>query len=305
MPFTFHILPIASLGVLDFNLPLLKNFGSLPRVLIINNLHGDELTGYYILQKLLSEFVDFKNQITIIPSANPLGLIQRTRFVPLDYVDLNRDYPNPPQAQGATSVLREKLIQLAAEHDVIIDLHTFMRPCFSAGLLLPQANEKNNDLVKRCLSVAAVDIIIKMNVDNAEKRVESSLGIYLIKQYGKVVISLEYPPIRQIKNDAELNNLADGLHNIFRIIAGDNISPAAVKPVFERQKIMSPATGLFIQSKSLGDKITAGDLIGTLINPKDLKLTSVSSPFTGVVTEIADRQLYIFGEKLVTIGKPS
>jgi predicted deacylase len=129
------------------------------------------------------------------------------------------------------------------------------------------------------------------------------LGIYLIKQYGKIVIPLEYPPIRQIKNDDELNKLTNGLRNILAVVSGDKTSPSTMVPIFERQMVMSPTTGLFVPLKLLGDKISVGDSIGLLINPKNLKSTTVVAPFSGVIIEMADRQLYIFGEKLATIGR--
>lgn len=304
MNLTQQSLPIANLGMFDLTLPLLKGGAGRPRILIINNLHGDELTGYYILEKLLPNLSDLAGQLTIVLSANPLGLIKRARFMPIDNADPNRGYPNPPQSRGLTGALRETLLKLASEHDVIIDLHTFMRPCLSAGLLLAQATAQNNDLAKRCLAAANLEIIIKIDAAENEKRLESSLGNYLIKQHNKLVIPLEYPPIRQIDNEATLVNFASGLKRVLEIINQDKkefILPSL--PIFKRQQIISSSTGLFIPSLKLRDKVSINQPIGFMIDPKNLISAPIISPYAGIITEIADRQLYIFGEKLATVGK--
>lgn len=305
MQFISKKISVAPLGVLDYALPVLTTGNSGPRVLIINNLHGDELTGYFVLEQLLSLLPEKINgTINIIVSANPLGLIHRQRFLPIDNVDPNRDYPNNNSSRGIVSALREKLSNFALKHDFIIDLHTFSKPCLSAGLLLPQADKKKDILIRRCLDVSNMDIAIKMNVNGVEKRVGSALGVYLIQQ-GKPFLVLEYNPIRQIDEENILVNYAQGLINIFSVLGlvkqDKNLNNSLM--LFERQHLISSNTGLFVPQKKLGEKIEINEVIGYLINLKNFNRLPVVSPYKGIVTEIADRQLYLYGDKLATIGK--
>lgn len=296
---------IASLGTFDLSLPIIRAGSGSPRVLIINNMHGDELTGFYILEKFINELPDIiRGSITIVTTANPLGLIHRQRFVPLDEEDINRGYPPPPKARGIGAACKKILIDMGLKHDIIIDLHTFTRPCLSAGLLLQQNNQENSAMVKNMLSSINTDIILSMDIKGEEKRVENSYGIYMIGQ-GKVFVAIEYPPIRQV-TDSQISRYADGLMralSIAKILPGQIDSDIHAPPVFERQQIISCSTGLFAPAKNLGEEIKINDTMGDIINIKTLEKKQVLSPYNGKLTEIADRQLFRFGDKLATVGK--
>lgn len=305
MKFNSKKISIASLGVVDFSLPILSAGENGPRVLIINNLHGDELTGFFVLEKLLSLLPEkIKGTLNIVTSANPLGLIHRQRFLPFDEVDLNRGYPTAQSARGLAGVFREKLTNLAVQHDFIIDLHTFPKPCLSAGMLLKQADLNKDVLVQKCLDAANVDTIINVNTKGGEKRVESALGIHLIEK-GKMFFVLEYNPIRQIQQDEILIRYAHGLVNILSVLGliVHDVSFNKNLPLIERQHLISNDTGLFVPQKKLGEQIRVNEVIGFLINPKNLSKSPIVCPFDGLISEIADRQLYLQGDKLATIGK--
>ncbi|MAG28975.1 hypothetical protein CL632_02420 [bacterium] len=301
---TINQLLIAPLGVFDLSLPVIRFGTGSPRVLIINNLHGNELTGFYVLEKLVSNLPkDVKGSLTILLSANPLGLIHKQRFLPLDNIDLNRGYPNPPQARGINSKLKEELVKLGLEHDIILDLHTFMRPCLSAALLLPH-RKTDQQKVKKYLSTLNTEIIIPMNIKQQEKRVESSLGIHLIKQ-GKIFLAAEYPPVRCI-TEKQITHYQQGLKNLLQTIgvfADKKTSTTQCPPMLERQQVIGSCTGLFTPKQDIGAKVNMNDLLGDFIDIKTLSKTPLISPFSGILTELADREFYIYGEKMATIGK--
>lgn len=305
MHFISTKLPIISLGAIELSLPILSAGTNTPRILIINNLHGDELTGFYVLEKLIGLLPkNIKGSLNIITSANPLGLANRQRLIPLNNTDPNRGYPNRPQTRGITSALRSELTKIAMQHDFIIDLHTFMKPCLSAGLLMTQASEKNNNLIKQCINVSNVDAILKINTAGMEKKINSALGFFLIKQK-KLFLALEYNPIRQISNNDAINKFAHGLLNILSTFGtvDQKINITKNLPTYERQQQIFSDTGLFIPQKKLGENINTNETIGFLINPSNLKRSAIPSLFEGTITEIADRQFYLFGDKIATIGK--
>ncbi|MCX8184893.1 MAG: succinylglutamate desuccinylase/aspartoacylase family protein [Sulfolobales archaeon] len=99
--------------------------GGSPRVLITAAIHGDEVTGAYTAYKLInylktSERV--KGTVTVVPVVNVLGFIARTRFNPIDYVDMNRVFP-----EGAGSLTTRKIVrfiwEIASSSDYVLDLH--------------------------------------------------------------------------------------------------------------------------------------------------------------------------------------
>ena len=286
-------------------MPVLRFGSDRPKVLIINNMHGDEVSGFYVLEKLVSLLPEkFSGTLTIIPSANPLGLIHRQRFVPLDEEDLNRGFPPPPKARGVSAAYKHTLIQLGHAHDFIIDLHTFVLPCLEAGLFLPQSSEKNTALVKRFLQALDPETVFSMDIKREEQREASALGVYMIAQ-GKPFVAIEYPPVRQI-NEEFIALLADNLFHALSSLSSGNASsctPSKEIHLFERQQVISQSTGLFVPTRKLRDEIKINDVIGCMIDSVSLAREEIHSPYQGTLTEIADRQLWRFGEKLATVGK--
>lgn len=300
------IIKITDLAVFDLSLPIIQFGSGVPKVLIINNMHGDELSGFYILEKLLNILPDkIIGEVSIITSANPLGLIQKQRLAPFETIDLNRGYPNPPKARGVSAAIKSKLLKFSLMHDFIIDIHAFAKPCLAAVLALPQANDANQSLLHKCSTVAGTEIIIAMDFNAEEKRVASALGAHLIQQ-GKFFLAFEYPPLHCL-NEEKIIRYADGFKNMLTVLgvasSSELVSPKHQPSVFERQQILSEHSALFIPEVKLGAIIKFGERLGQMIDIKSLIRMSIFSPYEGVVIEIAGRGFFLFGEKLATIGK--
>ncbi|MBU0545938.1 succinylglutamate desuccinylase/aspartoacylase family protein [Patescibacteria group bacterium] len=299
-------LHIANLGVIDVALPVIQIGSGNPKALVINNMHGNELTGFYVLEKLMSILPDkILGSIDIITTANPLGLLHKQRTAPFDGADLNRGYPIPQKARGVSPAIQEKLAGLVMDHDLIIDLHTFMRPCLSAALALKQSSEANQTLLSQILQTLNTEIVINMDPGGEEKRVNSALGFYAIGQ-NIFFVAIEYPPI-QCVNDEQIDAYSQGLKqalSVAGVLGGQNIIDQHNHLMcFERQQIISRQSGLFEPLKKLGEEIKAGEAFGRIIDIKTLSSDPICSPYSGKIIEISGRQFYMYGEKLATIGK--
>ncbi|GEM_PF-3146758 len=297
---------IASLGSFDLELPILQCGEGSPKLLIINNLHGNELTGFYVLERFLANLENIQGTLTVITTANPLGLLHKQRLLPLDFTDLNRGYPPLNKERGIQVALKEKLIELGMAHDIIFDLHTFLRPSLSAGLLLEQANESHQKTAETIMRVLGTDMIFKMNISGSEeKRVASAFDTFMTRS-GKLTVVVEYVPVRQATSQM-IHEYAEGLDHALAILGltGKKVDLEQFPPkaLYERQQIISRKTGLFIPEKNLGDEIHEGDTLGFIMDVQNLQKEPLESPYDGMLTEIAGRELYVFGEKLVTIGK--
>ncbi len=297
---------IASMGGFDLNIPILHYGSGSPSLLIINNLHGNEISGFYILEKLLEKLPPLKGSLTIVTSANPLGAINKHRLLPFDFIDLNRGYPPANKERGINVVLKEKLIKLGLAHDIIVDLHTFVRPSLSAGLLLQQQSPVQQELVEKCIRVLGTETVIEINTAlSEEKRVASALGSYLI-EHGKTSFVIEYPPVSQLSTDS-IEHYSEGLRRMLAVtgVSTESIDMSAysMPRIFRRQQIISRNTGLFMPTRKLNDEIKINDMLGYILDIKTLGKEPLLSPYRGQLLELADRQMYIFGEKLATIGE--
>ncbi len=295
---------VASLGAFNLEMPIIQFGSGSPKLLIVNNLHGNELTGFYALERFIETIPqDMRGTMTIIPTANPLGLLQKHRLLPLDFVDLNRGYPPAAKERGFHVAVRNVLTTLADQHDIILDIHTFLRPCLSAGLIFHQANEKNERLLRQCLDVLGTDSLIEIDAQGSEeKRVRSAFGFYMIER-GKLAFSIEYPPITYTSVD-QIQEYARGLVRLLSVLgmSTNKIEVSRVLPIYRRQQMMSPKTALFIPKMNLNHKVRVGDTLGLLLDVTTLTSEPLISQYDGVLIEIAARQFYVCGEKLVTIG---
>jgi len=96
-----------------------------PRVLVTAGVHGDEVTGVYSAYRLV-EFLEglrvFSGSVVVVPVVNVLGFVARTRFNPVDFVDMNRVFPD-----GAGSSVSRGLVRavwgLAESSNYVLDLH--------------------------------------------------------------------------------------------------------------------------------------------------------------------------------------
>jgi predicted deacylase len=301
----YNKIHIASLGNINLDLPVIQVGKGKPKVIIVNNVHGNEQSGFYVLEKFLKLLPgNIKGAITIVSSANPLGLINRSRLTSVDSVDLNRGYPAFYKERGVSSLIKDKLIEIGMAHDVIFDIHSFNNPCLSAGIIIEQKNLKNKKIMNKSLQVLNTDISISLAENSEEKRVASSYTAYLASQ-GKIAFGVEYPPASNIDNK-QIEAYASGLINMCSEVGlcepGED-SRGASLPVFQRQQVIYLSSGLFVPDKELGDKVKKNDVIGNMINIETLKKEQVMSGYSGVVIEIAEQKFCLPGEKIATVGK--
>lgn len=97
-----------------------------PTAVVTANLHGDETVGVSVAHQLDSwlERHPFSGTVAIYPSCNPTGLRAQTRHVPVDEVDLNRQFPGNLRG-GSGSRLAAALWRdvQSRQPDVVVDLH--------------------------------------------------------------------------------------------------------------------------------------------------------------------------------------
>lgn len=298
-------LNVGSLGTFDLKLPIITVGKNTSRILVINNLHGNEVTGFYVIEEALRQKNLIKDGVTFLVSGNPLGLLEKRRVMPLDNVDLNRGYPPAPKERGVHVSVKNKILELCEEYDVVIDLHTFIRPAFSAGMAVKQSAEELDQRMEQCFTGLGLDMVYQMDFSSDDEKHVSSALMNVLAQKGKLAFAVEYPPIRVVTH-SQILKYAKGLVEAINFLANGSIHNID-KPVlnhYYRRQIINTATGLFEPIVELGQKVHKGDVVGNVINPGSLEKLSVVSPYSGVIAEIADRQLYVMGEKLVTVAVP-
>lgn len=113
--------------------------GSGPRVHLQAGVHADEIAGMLVLHQLLPRLQACQDQgrlkgsVTVVPQANPFGIGQFRqgkllgRFHEASGQNFNRAFDHALAMERPASTLaqwQKRLVQLAAEADLVLDLHT-------------------------------------------------------------------------------------------------------------------------------------------------------------------------------------
>lgn len=107
--------------------------GEEPRVAMVAGLHGNEVNGVFVLARLADFLTRLESErdgrrylsrrVVIVPAANVLGLIARTRNWPFDQVDVNRLFPGDARGDLPERIAAA-IVALTRRAYYRVDLHS-------------------------------------------------------------------------------------------------------------------------------------------------------------------------------------
>ncbi|MBW6441952.1 succinylglutamate desuccinylase/aspartoacylase family protein [Patescibacteria group bacterium] len=300
---------IGKAGSVDVVIPVIKFIGKKEgkKSLIIGGIHGDEHTGLLIIQKLITKIrqsKDINGEIWIIPSANPLAQALKTRLNPLDMLDLNRKFPGN-SGKSSTDRLANTIYEIAKKVDFVLDLHTFEDPTVITGILMNCGNTKTKQKNLDYMKLLNPDVVWSLDVRSKEElKYSSSLGPRLAFQ-NIPNIAVELPQLWDVSYD-QINRVVDGIINIFgklNILNNKVVIVGKELTIVKNIDINSDYSGLFLAKKKLMDKVTAGDVVGELIDIVNFNTKLIKAGTTGYITILKTQSFVNLGDRLFTISK--
>jgi predicted deacylase len=273
------------------------------RVCIVTGTHGDELEGQYVcarLSKMLSEQKQhFTGIVDIYPALNPLGIDSITRGFPMFDLDMNRIFPGSPSGSLA-EVAAYDIVRDIEGADICIDIHSsniFLREIPQVRLseqtaddLLPYALMLNVDFVwvYSAATVLESTLAYALNSRNVKTLVvEMGVGMRITEYY--------------------CIQLLDGILNLLSKLgmwSGD--TRQIINPIVSKDHnvsfVNSDAAGIFIPSATHGDYVSAGDSIGTVLDPLTGNIAEmVIAPCAGLVFTLREYPVVFGGSLLARI----
>lgn len=96
-----------------------------PTVWVSAGIHGDELNGVAVIQKVLERVdpAELRGSVILAPVVNVFGLINRSRYLP-DGRDLNRSFPGSQRGSLAARIAHLFMREVVERCELGIDLHT-------------------------------------------------------------------------------------------------------------------------------------------------------------------------------------
>lgn len=267
-----------------------------PTLCLTAGVHGDELNGVEIVRRV-AESVSADPQalsgtLIGVPIVNLHGFRRSSRYLP-DRRDLNRYFPGRERGSSASRIAYNFFDDVVQHCDFLVDLHTgsFHRtnvPHVRADLEVPATFELAKDF--------GTSIIVR-SVGSAGtlRRAATEAGIPAITYESGEPMRFEL---------ADVDRGVKGIYNLMRAREMWPGRPGREKPEVMRRShwVRCNDGGILISRVELGDRVTTGQILGTVTDPLSNEVAEVKAPHPGVVIGQAMNQVVMPGFAVFHLG---
>lgn len=146
-----------------------------PSLVVLGAVHGNEVCGAHAIVRAIDDLTHgrlrlLRGRLTLVPVANPLAFAQATRE---GERNLNRRFLPQPDPQDYEDRITHQLAPLLAQHEVLLDLHSFHTPGDPFAMVGP----RNNSGAREPFARAAEEMALARAL-GAQQVVEGWLEVY-------------------------------------------------------------------------------------------------------------------------------
>ena len=146
-----------------------------PSLVVLGAVHGNEVCGAHAIVRAIDDLTHgrlrlLRGRLTLVPVANPLAFAQATRE---GQRNLNRRFLPQPDPQDYEDRITHQLAPLLAQHEVLLDLHSFHTPGDPFAMVGP----RNNSGAREPFARAAEEMELARAL-GAQQVVEGWLAVY-------------------------------------------------------------------------------------------------------------------------------
>ncbi|MCD8382449.1 MAG: M14 family metallopeptidase [Clostridiales bacterium] len=276
------------------------------RISIVTGIHGDELEGQYVCyqvnRRIAAHPEYLAGTVDLYPAMNPLGIDSVTRGIPGFDLDMNRLFPG--SRDGAmTEYMASLIMEDLLGSDLCLDIHA--SNIYLTELPQIRINELFRDRLMDYARLANVDFIW---VHGASSVLEATLAHSLnSRDVPTLVVEMG---VGMRLTPAYGDQLTEG---IFRLMADLGIWTGPVAPVrtplvTESEDdicyLNAPVSGIFLKERPHGATLSAGDRIGSVVNPlTGALLREITAPADGLLFTIREYPVVDEGSLLARIRR--
>jgi len=268
-----------------------------PTLCLVAGIHGDEINSVEIARRAFKTIDPQRLQGTVIvvPAANSLGFRTMNRYM-IDRRDLNRAFPGSETGSVASIVANAIFERVIRQCNYLIDLHTGSNYRSNyAQIRVDMANPESLALAENF----GVGVI----VDGAGP--DGSLRREAVKAGVAAIIYESGPPYVFVED--EISNGTTGILNTMDYLgmyatAGEH---RKAQKLVRSGWIRVPRGngGIFLTERKLGDRVKAGDVLGTVTDPVTDIAHEIRSDRAGIIIGAALPQVVLSGYGVFHIGE--
>ncbi len=266
-----------------------------PTLCLTAAVHGDELNGIEIVRRVLYHLDVKKLSGTIIgvPIVNLQGFHRASRYL-TDRRDLNRYFPGNPKGSSASRIAHSFFNRIISHCDALVDLHTgsFNR----TNLPQLRADLSNTGVVNLTHGFGATVVLHNEGAKGTLRRAATDAGI--------PAVTLETGAPMQLQEDAVshgvkgIQTLLNKLGMVKKVSLWGDPEPVYYQSVWVR----ADQAGILFSQVSLGQRVKAAQLLGTVTDPITNIRQEIRSPHKGRVLGMAINQVVQPGFAAYRIG---
>ena len=266
-----------------------------PILCLTGAIHGDELNGIEVARRVVDDLdpEELNGAIIAIPIVNLQGFYRGTRYMP-DRRDLNRTFPGNARGSATTRTAYSFFNEIIRRCSAVIDLHTGSLdrtnlPQIRADLRLPAVAQLTQALGSTVVlhTVAATGSLRRAATDANIPAVTFEMG---------EPMRVQAEPVEHGVKAIETLLYSLGMTRQRRFW-GD---PEAV--YYASTWVRVDQGGLLFSDVSLGERVSEGELLGTVTDPISNEQYRVYAPVSGRVLGMALNQVVLPGFAAYRIG---
>ncbi len=269
-----------------------------PRLFVSSAVHGDEINGIEITQRLLEHksLRNINGTLLVVPVVNVYGVIHQSRYLP-DRRDLNRSFPGSVTGSLAARVAHLFINQVIAHCTHGIDLHT--GAIHRTNLPQIRANLDDDETAALANSFGAPVLLNSPMRDGSLRASAAEMGITtLLYEAGE---ALRY-------DEFSIRAGLEGILNVMReldMLRKRKHPRKKIEPFVARSSawVRAPESGVLRFPASLGKRVSKGEILGQISDPYSHESVPLISPYRGVIIGATQIPLVHEGEALFHIAR--
>jgi len=268
-----------------------------PTLFLSAAIHGDELNGIEIINRIVSSKAMDKLRGTVIavPMVNVFGVINQSRYLP-DRRDLNRSFPGSTRGSLAGRIAHQFMNEIVSKSDYGIDFHT--------GAIhrsnLPQIRANLDDEETLTLAKAfGIPVLLNSNVrDGSMRQCASDAGTKILLYEAGEALRFDELAIR-----AGLKGTLQVMRHL-GMLPKSRSKSSNIEPFIARNSnwVRASESGIVNHHKQLGDFVSKGDVLASISDPYGESLAEVTSRYDGIIIGKQNIPLVQEGEAMYHIA---
>ncbi len=268
-----------------------------PTVFVSAAIHGDEIVGTAVVQRLAQELDpgSLAGTVLLVPVANIFGFLNRSRYLP-DRRDLNRSFPGSANGSLAGQVAHIFYREVVERCSLGIDIHSAAVHRYN----LPQIRiaAGNNRLVELAMAFGAPVIIESPLRDGSLRDLAHASGVEML-----LLEAGEGLRFDRLSIETGVAGVTRVLAHLGMIEADDGLSAVGIPARANRTVwVRAPRGGVVHPVRQSGDPVRQGDVLGCVTGIMGEEAHPMISPIDGIIIGHATLPVVHQGDALFHIA---